>query len=135
MFTLASAMSTYTILCLSNDPCASDIARGLRSNVYQLLVTGSTAQAMAYLFVNRRIDAVILDHGSEPHAGVGVARLLRSVRPDIPILLLCQEMLEPLPNCVDACLSGEDIPAALDPTLNLLLTMPAGDLAVATSAR
>jgi hypothetical protein len=120
-------MTTYTILCLSDGPMEA-IASRLRSQC-ELLTTSSASQAMAYLFVNRRIDAVILDQRSQAHASVGIARLLHSMRADVPVVLLSPEVLQPLPRGVTACLSGEDTLDRVVPTLNALLATTADRLA------
>lgn len=120
-------MATYTILCLSNDPAA--IASRLHDQC-ELLTTSSASQAMAYLFINRRIDAVIVDQRSQPRANPGIVRLLRSIRAEVPVVLLSPDLLQPLPRGVAACLSGDATLDRLVPTLNLLLTTLADRLAL-----
>lgn len=125
-------MPSYTILCVSDDPAGGSIALGLRNKVHQVIIAESPTHAMAYLFVNRRIDAVIIDQQTQPCAGLNTAHLLRRVRADVPILLLSSETVDPRPFCVDACLSRDNLDALLL-TLNLLLTRPADGLAPVTS--
>ncbi len=121
-------MSKYTVLYLSDNSSGS-IARGLRNDGCQLLVAETAAQAVAYLFINRRIDAVVIDWPSQPLASLDVAQALRSVRPEVPILLVSLEAVQPLPRSVDACLSGEHRLETLLLTLDLLLGPATNNLA------
>lgn len=128
-FSLATTMPSYTILCVGEDFAGSSIALSLRNNSHHLLMADSPSRAMAYVFVNRHIDAVVIEQRQQPFAGLNTAHLLRTVRADVPILLLSSETLDPLPFCVDACLSGDNLLDRLLLTLDLLLARPAGGLA------
>src|SRR5260370_37197196 len=51
------------------------------------------------------VAAVVLHHPSGEKTGSDVARSMRVICPDVPIILLCCDQIEPLPTCADACVS------------------------------
>ncbi len=112
-----------TLLYVTDEPSASEtLERKLRLADYDSVVTSSSVQAVAFLFVNRRINAVVLDQQTRERPSLALARTLHSVRADVPILLLSPGLLEPLPACLDACVQADRDFASLVPILNTLLT-------------
>lgn len=115
-------MAHYTILYVAPDLSdGSPVALSLRAAGCRMVTTDSPAQALALLFVNRRIDAVVLDERAGQPNSIGLAKLLRSLRADIPILLVAQGKIDPLPRGVDACVCTGEEGAALLPVLGTLL--------------
>ncbi len=111
-------MDTATILCVADDVSTDSLLPTLRNAGYELLVAGNAAQATALLFIHRRIEAVVLDQRTKERTGLGLARVMRSLRADVPILLLSRETLNPLPRCLDACICvGQELSSLL-PILN-----------------
>ncbi len=112
-------MDTPTILCVVDDGASDEsLLPTLRNAGYEVLVTGSAPQATALLFIHRRIEAVVLDQRAKQRTGLRLARVMRSLRADVPILLLSREMLDPLPRCLDACVCvGQELNSLL-PILN-----------------
>ncbi len=108
-------MDTATILCVADDTTANDsLLMTLRDAGYEVLVAGNAAQATALVFIHRKIEAVVLDQRAKERTGLGLARVLRSLRADVPILLLSREMLNPLPRCLDACVCvGQELSSLL----------------------
>src|SRR5260370_9987442 len=51
------------------------------------------------------VAGVVLHHRPEEQAGSDVARSMRAICPDVPIILLCCDQKEPLPTYADACVS------------------------------
>jgi hypothetical protein len=66
--------------------------------------TNSSTQAIALLFVMQSVAAVVL-HWAKEQAGSEVARSLRAICPEVPIILLGCDQIAPLPSCVNACVS------------------------------
>ncbi len=112
-------MDTPTILCVVDNPAADDsLLPTLQNAGYELLVASNAAQATALLFIHRKLEAVVLDQRSKERTGLGLARIMRSLRADVPILLLSRETLNQLPRCLDACVCvGEELSSLL-PILN-----------------
>ncbi len=108
-------MDTTTILCVTDDTTANgSVLEALRDAGYEVLVASSAAQAAALLFIHRRIEAVVLDQRLKDRASIRLVRLLRSLRSDVPILLLSRDVLDPLPRCIDACVCvGQELGSLL----------------------
>jgi CheY-like chemotaxis protein len=66
----------------------SPIAAQLRKAGHDVLVPGSVSEAIGLVFVNRRIEVVLINSCTEPMAGVEVAARLRAINPQIPILVV-----------------------------------------------
>ena len=98
-----------TILSVSEDPSSRhSVQSALKDAGYESAGTSSSIQAMALLFVLQGIVAVVIDERNKTHPDFELARKLRTVRADIPIILVCREPLESLPRYLDACVSGEE---------------------------
>ncbi len=84
----------HTVLYV-NDALPGAPPRCLASakGMYELLNT-SSSQAPAVLFVNRRIEAVVLDQGGKGNAYC-LAPILKAIRRNIPILILTRSQAEP----------------------------------------
>ncbi len=110
------------ILCVTDDDSPTNaLVATLREAGYELLTTGSMARATALLFLHRKLEAVVLDQRGNAAISLRLPRLLRSLRADIPILLLAREVVEPLPNYLDACLCvGQELTSLL-PILDTLV--------------
>ena len=89
------------------------------------MATAQSGEQGLGLFVSHPIDAVVLDYKMPGMNGDRVARQMRRVKPDVPILLLSGYSELPLDelNCVDAFLSkGESWPTVVS-TLDRLLNL------------
>jgi CheY-like chemotaxis protein len=67
---------------------ASPIAAQLRKAGHDVLVPGSVSQAVGLVFVNRRIEVVLINSCTEAMVGLEVAARLRAINPRIPILVV-----------------------------------------------
>ena len=120
---MVTPMPRFTLLYATDDRAANEsLERKLNLAAYDSVLTASSIQALALLFVNRRINAVLLDQQTKHRPSLMLARAMRSLRPDIPIVLLAPEPIEPLPKCLDACLCAERDLGSLIPMLHMLLT-------------
>ena len=66
----------------------SAIAAQLRKAGHDVLVPSSVSEALGLVFVNRRIEVVLINSCTEPMAGVEVAARLLAIKPQIPILVV-----------------------------------------------
>ena len=81
--------SKRTILYVADDKAFHNAASGrLRAEGYEVVRTGSTRQAIALLFLNRKIEAVVIQPDGDGPADLKSARVLRSIRLDIPVILI-----------------------------------------------
>lgn len=85
-------MPGHVIFAVEADPLGrsslSPIATHLRNAGYDVLVSGNVSQAVGLVFVNRRIEAVLINSYGVRMTGVQVAARLRAINPRIPILLV-----------------------------------------------
>jgi DNA-binding response OmpR family regulator len=115
-------MPDHSILCVrdfvsDNDP----VAAAVRLAGYHPLTANDLSQAMALYFVTRQLDAVVLDHRAKENVGICLAQALRSIRADIPILLLSTKVFDPIPKGIDACVCVSGSVEELIPVLHMLL--------------
>jgi len=64
---------------------ASPIAAQLRGEGYEVLVSNNVSEAVGLVFVNPRLEAVLINSYGEPRT---VAARLRAINPRIPILIV-----------------------------------------------
>jgi DNA-binding response OmpR family regulator len=116
-------MTLETILYLSDQATSSDsLLAALKATGYEVVSTNSAAQAIALLYIMHSAAAVVLHHGAGQGAGLDVARSLRAIHPDVPIVLLCRDRVDRLPSCVDACVTTGQPVEKLASAVRRLLT-------------
>jgi CheY-like chemotaxis protein len=99
-------MARKTILYISDQATGSDSAlAALEATGYEVVSTNRSTQAVALEYIMHSVAAVVLHHRSGEQTGSDVARTMRAICPDVPIILLCCDQIEPLPTCADACVS------------------------------
>jgi len=100
-------MDHETILYLSEGAGSteSELA-ALKATGYEVVSTNSSTQAMALLFIMHSVAAVMLAQRAREQANCNLAQSLRSIRPDVRIVLLCRDRIDRVPSCVDACVSS-----------------------------
>src|SRR5260370_11753303 len=113
------------ILCIDDEGAVVEGRKEvLEMSEYEVLSAQSGEQGLA-LFVSHPIDAVVLDYKMPGMNGDQVARQMRRVKPDVPILMLSGYSELPLNElgCVDAFLSKggswSTVVSTLDRFLNL----------------
>jgi len=79
-------------------------------------------QAIALLLILHPVAAAVLHSQEGEQTSLDVARSLRAVRPDVPIIVMCRDLIDRLPPCVDACVSTREPLANLTSGLKSLLT-------------
>jgi len=99
-------MSIGTILYVSDKTIGNDpILGALRSSGYKVVCADSSSQGIALLFLVRSVAAVVLHDQLGERSGADVAQTLRTIRPDVPVVLLCPNRIDPLPSSMDVCVS------------------------------
>ena len=97
-------MKAHTILCVTEDQ--AEIQR-LQDSLGALdceIVAVPPSQAVAFLFIYRVVEAVILDDRDNGHSVLEFARIMKSLRKDVRIVLISTRNLDPLPSFIDECL-------------------------------
>ncbi len=112
----------HTILYVSDAvPEASPRSLVSSNASYELLHT-SSSQAAAFLFVNRRIEAVVLDGRGPGHTCL--PRILKVIRRNIPILTVTHGEGTSAPQSAAASVHAEAELADLIPALDAVLAAP-----------
>lgn len=113
-------MTRETILYISDEATNSDPAlAALNIAGYEVVSTKSAMQAIALLFILHPVAAVVLRSRQDVQTSCDMARSLRAIRRDVPIVLLsCAQIGMPL--LVDAWVSTRQPPEDLASTICLL---------------
>src|ERR1700682_5051060 len=99
-----NTMERETILYISDQATSSNLMLlALQDAGYEVVTTNNPTQAIALLFIMHSVSGVVLKERARQLANFDVARSLRVIRPDVPVLLLCLDRIERLPPCLDAC--------------------------------
>jgi CheY-like chemotaxis protein len=113
------------ILCIDDDGAGLEARKELLEiSGYKVLTAQSGEQGLG-LFASHPIDAVVLDYKMPEMNGDRVARLMRCVKPDVPILMLSgySELPTNELGCVDAFLSKGEPWSTVVSTLDRLLNL------------
>jgi len=112
-------MATSTLLCIHRDPAE---LRLLQDNGYEL-VTASNGSEGLRLFMERPVDAIVLEHHLGLLDGTAVADLIKQVRPEVPIVMLTEDLEFPdgTLKSVDAIVTKTDGPHFLWATVHFVL--------------
>src|SRR5436305_12346012 len=114
-----------TILYINENRAADNSIIGkLKSSGFELISAGRATEAVAKLFANRKVEAIVLDQRATEQISLGLAKLIKSFRAAVPVILLSTQLLEPLPRCIDAGVCLHDDLGGLVPTIQLLLDSP-----------
>jgi len=76
------------VLCVDDEVLGLEIRRVVFERAGYTVLTASDGKSAIALFRQNEVDAVILDYAMPGMDGSQVARALREIRPDVPILLL-----------------------------------------------
>ena len=116
-----------TILCVDDEQTALQLRRSLLESAgYDVLIAKSGAQAVK-AFQSQHIDAAILDYWMADMNGLSVAREIRKINPNLPIIILSAygELLDESLGLADIWIrKGEEDPQYLLNQLDELLKAP-----------
>jgi len=96
-------MTNETILYLSDVATNSNsVLAALKATGCEVVSTNSATQAIALLYVLHTVAGVVLNRRAREQNTCDLARSLQAIR-KVPIVLLCNDRIDRLPSCVDAC--------------------------------
>ena len=98
-------MNHETILFISSQKTGSNSVLAAVKATGCRVVCATSTEAVALLFIMHCAAVVLLDRTASNDTCFDLARTLRAIRPDVPIVLLSPTAVSPLPSCVDACIS------------------------------
>lgn len=113
------------ILCIDDDGSGLEARKELLEISGYEVLTAQSGQEGLGLFVSHPIDAVVLDYQMPGMNGDRVASQMRSIKPDVPILMLSAYSELPLNelSCVDAFLTKGESWSTIVSTLDRLLNL------------
>ena len=77
-----------SVLCIDDEVLGLEIRKVVFERAGYKVLTASDGQTAVRIFLENEIDAVVLDYAMPGMNGSQVARALREIKPDVPILLL-----------------------------------------------
>jgi CheY-like chemotaxis protein len=115
---------THTLLYITDDLSTVDSnARKLEGAGLEVVSASSISDAVALLFVSRRVEAVVLDKRSDPQTTLDLARVLKSFR-DVPVILVSPKSIDPLPKCIDASVCMDNFAGEMPRLVEAMLKVP-----------
>jgi DNA-binding response OmpR family regulator len=86
----------------SNDETRDNsLIAALDANTYEVVSTDSSTEAVALLYIMHSVAAVVLDQQAMEQASFDIMRSLRTICPDVPIIVLCHDQIDGLSSTVD----------------------------------
>lgn len=111
-----------TILYVARDVTSGNqILRKLKTAGFELISATKSTEAIAKLFANRRVEAIVLDQRATDKLSLGLAKFIKSFRAAVPVILLSKQLVDPLPRCIDAGVCLHDELGGLVPTIEMFL--------------
>jgi len=118
-----AARKGHVVLCVDDEAVGLKVRRILLERAGYEVLTASDGQSGLQMFRTHDVDAVVLDYSMPGMSGGDVARAMRQIKPDVPILLLSAYvgLHDEVRSIVDIYMTkGEGAPALLERLSNLL---------------
>jgi len=118
-----AARKGHVVLCVDDETVGLKVRRILLERAGYEVLTASDGQSGLEIFRTHDVDAVVLDYSMPGMSGGEVARAMRQMKPDVPILLLSAYvgLHDEVRSIVDIYMTkGEGAPALLERLSNLL---------------
>jgi CheY-like chemotaxis protein len=119
---------SHLVLCVDDEAVGLGIRQILLERAGYRVLTAADGASGLELFAAHPVDAVVLDYAMPGMHGGQVARKMRQIKPEVPILLLSAYLDLPaeVTSLADLYMTkGEGAPALLDKLGNLLSPPPA----------
>jgi CheY-like chemotaxis protein len=116
-------MGPYTVLCVDDEALGLQIRRALLEVAGYRVLTAPNGKSGLALFEGNTVHAVLLDYLMPEMDGGRVAAVMRTIKPDVPILLhsACVDLPPETIELVDATLPKGEGPEILINRLQLLI--------------
>src|SRR5580700_2271307 len=118
---LRSMATNSTVLCIHRDPAQLS---SLKEQGYDL-VTATNGSEGLRIFMSRTVNAIVLEYHLGLLDGATIASSIKQVRPDVPIIMLADnlELPDGALNCVDAVVTKADGADFLWATVHFVLNV------------
>jgi CheY-like chemotaxis protein len=97
---------------------SNSVLAAIKETGCEVLSTDSPTQGVALLYIMRQVSAVVLDSQVKKHANFDVAESLRTLRPEVPVVLKCCDQIHSPLSLTESCVSTEELPSVLQHLLN-----------------
>ena len=124
------ARKGHVVLCVDDEAVGLKVRRILLERAGYEVLTASDGPSGLDVFRANDVDAVVLDYSMPGMSGGDVARAMRRLKPDVPILLLSAYvgLHDEVRSIVDIYMTkGEGAPALLERLSNLLTNPSASE--------
>jgi CheY-like chemotaxis protein len=103
----------FVVLCLDDERGALAVRSLLLQSAGYVVLSANNAEEALRLFRNSHIDLVLSDHVLKGTSGSEVALKMKSIRPQVPIVLYSGKLDQDVPAHVDAFISKDVSPTDL----------------------
>jgi hypothetical protein len=100
---------------------SNSVLAALKETGCEVVSTNSPTIAVALLYVMHRVDAIVLNNSSREQASFDVAKSLRQIRSNVPIVLQCGDEVDSSPSRTGRCVSTDELASAVQ---DLLIVEP-----------
>jgi DNA-binding NtrC family response regulator len=97
-----------------SDPAndSHSLLAALKETGCEVVSTDSPTEGLALFYIMHSVAAVVLDSRAREQAGFDVAQSLRKIRPNVPVILLCDDQIDSSPS-TDGCAAADELTPAL----------------------
>jgi DNA-binding NtrC family response regulator len=107
-----------TILYISDGGNNSNsVVAAIKETGCEVVTTNSPTEGVALLYIMGHVDAVVLESRVREHANFNVAQSLRTIRPNVPVILQCADEIDISPLSKESCVRTDKLPSALEDCL------------------
>lgn len=116
-------MGPYTVLCVDDEALGLQIRKALLEMAGYNVLTALDGKTALVLFESNQVHAVLLDYLMPGIDGGRIAAIMRTVKPDVPILMhsACVDLPQEAIDIVNATISKGEGPETLISRLQLLI--------------
>ena len=115
----------HPILCVADGQLSANlVTAAVRLAGCEPVTVADWNEAIALFYVDRQIEAVVLDYRGKEGAGLCLAQALRSLRADVPVVLVSAKNIDGRPKGIDSCISVNQNTDELVRLLQVLVGQP-----------
>ena len=108
-------MDHHTVLYI-RDPAnrSNSVLAAIKESGCQVVSTSSPTEGVALLYILGQVAAVVLDSQVGEHATFDVAQSLSRIRPSVPVMLQCGDLIDRTRSSTESCVSTDELTSALE---------------------
>jgi DNA-binding NarL/FixJ family response regulator len=92
---------------------SNSVLAAFKETGYEVVSTNSPTEGVALLYLMHSVALVVLDNRARGQVSFDVARSLREIRPNVPVMLLCGDQTDSSPSWTGKCVSKDKLTSAL----------------------